>query len=367
MLEFALKQERVKSLAGAGKTAGTVGGLGGLGGASKVGAESGAEKKEGGDSPKNGFESNRTLDNPLAVLTLTLCAVDQKKSNGSSPNNIEQLGKKPPALIPSSTSRAGSVDSNPAAALPSAISSNPWKSTVSMPVRDPKSRARSRDYLKQYVTPLQNRSKCHADGILRCLQEISYLTSPAAMNPLPNRLPLTLTVPPTTGISPSASATGDPQTSSALAAGTILEVPDRPRKVLPDGPFPAGQPGVIGLGVKGVGEPVAMTAEPQESVSGLSNLAQEVATEEQTEEEMAKPDRPSLSIGSGDKSKDAEPETEHVKILTAIYKPESKEAWKQALRQANEQAEKTSAGSVQAQASDSAASDAGMSSRMHGS
>ncbi|KAI0075489.1 WD40 repeat-like protein [Panus rudis PR-1116 ss-1] len=35
--------------------------------------------------------------------------------------------------------------------------------------RDPKSRARSRDYLKQ------------------CLQEISYLTSPQAMNPLPNR------------------------------------------------------------------------------------------------------------------------------------------------------------------------------------
>ncbi|KAK7693152.1 hypothetical protein QCA50_002718 [Cerrena zonata] len=43
--------------------------------------------------------------------------------------------------------------------------------TVGKPAlgRDPKSRARSRDYLKQ------------------CLQEISYLTSPQAMNPLPNR------------------------------------------------------------------------------------------------------------------------------------------------------------------------------------
>ncbi|KAF8644144.1 hypothetical protein AX16_008671 [Volvariella volvacea WC 439] len=54
------------------------------------------------------------------------------------------------------------------------------------PGRDPKSRARSRDYLKH------------------CLQEISYLTSPQAMNPLPNRpllsnppLPLAMpTVPP---------------------------------------------------------------------------------------------------------------------------------------------------------------------------
>ncbi|KAH8108463.1 WD40 repeat-like protein [Phellopilus nigrolimitatus] len=49
------------------------------------------------------------------------------------------------------------------------------------PGRDPKSRARSREYLKQ------------------CLQEITYLTSPQAMNPLPNRpllsnptVPLTL-------------------------------------------------------------------------------------------------------------------------------------------------------------------------------
>jgi hypothetical protein len=157
------------------------------------------------------------------------------------------------------------------------------------------------------------------------------------MNPLPNRLPLTLTVPPATGISPSA-PTSDPQTS-ALAPGTILEVPERPRKVLSEGPFPPTQPGVIGLGVKGVGEP-----EPE--VPGLSNLVQEVAEEEKE----AKPDRPSIAIKPDD-VKDGE---EQNKILTAIYKPESKEAWKQALRQANEQAEKTSA-----RQSDSSASDAG--------
>ena len=46
------------------------------------------------------------------------------------------------------------------------------------PGRDPKSRARSRDYLKQ------------------CLQEISYLTSPQAMNPLPNRPLITNPNPP---------------------------------------------------------------------------------------------------------------------------------------------------------------------------
>ncbi|KLO12014.1 WD40 repeat-like protein [Schizopora paradoxa] len=63
-------------------------------------------------------------------------------------------------------------------------SSSTTAATLGKPAlgRDPKSRARSKDYLKQ------------------CLQEISYLTSPQAMNPLPNRpllstnpaLPLTL-------------------------------------------------------------------------------------------------------------------------------------------------------------------------------
>lgn len=52
------------------------------------------------------------------------------------------------------------------------------------PGRDPKSRARSREYLKQ------------------CLQEISYLTSPQAMNPLPNR-PLITNPNPAIGPTPS--------------------------------------------------------------------------------------------------------------------------------------------------------------------
>ncbi|TFK25062.1 WD40 repeat-like protein [Coprinopsis marcescibilis] len=68
--------------------------------------------------------------------------------------------------------------------------------------RDPKSRARSRDYLKQ------------------CLQEISYLTSPQAMNPLPNR----------------------PLLNSSSIPMAIPNVPSfdsgpfngRPRKIMPD-------------------------------------------------------------------------------------------------------------------------------------
>ncbi len=55
------------------------------------------------------------------------------------------------------------------------------------PGRDPKSRARSRDFLKQYVPSLFLSDDCGARIRYRCLQEVSYLTSPQAMNPLPNR------------------------------------------------------------------------------------------------------------------------------------------------------------------------------------
>lgn len=187
------------------------------------------------------------------------------------------------------------------------------------------------------------------------------------MNPLPNRLPLTLTVPPTNGVSPITSTTGDAQpTSSALAAGTILDVPERPRKVLSEGPFPSSQPDVIGLGVKGAGELASppLPMEPQEAASGLSNLVQEVAAQEGAEKEptttAAETEKPSGASGSSESGKEAEIEQEQAKVLTAIYKPESKEAWKQALKEANEQAEKTGAGQARAEASDSSVSDGGM-------
>lgn len=70
-----------------------------------------------------------------------------KKSNGVLPDS-EAKKEKPAMAGVASTSRTGSVDSNH---VVGAAGANPWKSTVSMPIRDPKSRARSRDYLKQYV------------------------------------------------------------------------------------------------------------------------------------------------------------------------------------------------------------------------
>ncbi|KAJ9096739.1 hypothetical protein QFC21_005009 [Naganishia friedmannii] len=387
MLEFALKQERSKSLSGTGTVsaanAGTIGGAGGVdvglahlrgpqsAGAALPGAHhftGMASSKVMTLSPSNSSsaipgEKKDASGSAENVKTASdLASQNTKKVNGSVPSPPEMADKKPLTSAPASTSRAGSVDG--AHALGSAAGTtgtSPWRSTVSMPIRDPKSRARSRDYLKQ------------------CLQEISYLTSPAAMNPLPNRLPLTLTVPTSTS-DPSSISSGQTgaATSNAesaaqalglsLASGTtILEVPERPRKTLSEGPFPPSQPGMIGLGMKGVDVPVAETASTDPAgpatggkaepvIAGLSNLAQEVVAEE----EEAKRAEQQEHVSQTSSSPEVQLDLEQGKVLTAIYKPESKEAWKQALKQAHEQAEKTKSGIPTSQgSSESSSADSG--------
>lgn len=197
------------------------------------------------------------------------------------------------------------------------------------------------------------------------------------MNPLPNRLPLTLTVPTSNSDPSSLSGGAAPQAGGAasaveasaqgstlsLAPGTtILEVPERPRKALPEGPFPPSQPGMIGLGMKGVDVPIAEAAAPttggkaEPVVAGLSNLAQEVVAEE----EEAKRAEQQKHDGQTAESPEVQLDLEQGKVLTAIYKPESKEAWKQALKQAHEQAEKTRSGIPGSQgSSESSSADSG--------
>ena len=92
MLEFALKQERAKSLAGAGRTAGMGGGLGGLAG--KTGGETGEKKDVGGDSPKNGSENNRTSDNHVFFPVLPL------------PQSTKRKPTDPPQTTPSTRRRS---------------------------------------------------------------------------------------------------------------------------------------------------------------------------------------------------------------------------------------------------------------------
>lgn len=120
-----------------------------------------------------------------------------------------------------------------------------WKTGVAAAGRDPKSRQRSRDYLKQ------------------CLQEVSYLTSPGALNPLPSR-PIVLPPPAPaahhTSLSPPPTAPAERSTyaqavtASSVASATpppaaISEAPQptilvRPRKALSENPPPSPVQGI---------------------------------------------------------------------------------------------------------------------------
>lgn len=220
----------------------------------------------------------------------------------------------------------------------------PWKN-LSGPPRDPKARARSREYLKQ------------------CLQEITYLTSPGALNPLPARAPVTVD-----------ESNGDPG------------VAERPRKSLPEQPVPsmvvsqpetkdepaATSPTTSTASVKPTGS--SPTAADEAAGAATATTAQEAgasastsapadgnkqvpngsAEEKESQESsaaaaddappsspaprtVALPENEGPSAESPPTLSKIEPPKQQ---LTAIYKPESKAAWREELRAANEAASK---------------------------
>ncbi|KAH9946343.1 WD40 repeat-like protein [Epithele typhae] len=130
MLEYALRVERSKQLAQPPAQSVPPSKLATL--QSQIALTSHKDDGSSGSSP-------RSEDSPLPP---------DRMSTGSFPNGAASGG--PPSRTQTWMSGTGTMGKPP-------------------PGRDMKSRARSRDFLKQ------------------CLQEVSYLTSPQAMNPLPNR------------------------------------------------------------------------------------------------------------------------------------------------------------------------------------
>jgi len=159
---------------------------------------------------------------------------------------------------------------------------------VPPPARDPRARARSRDYLKQ------------------CLLEVSYLTSPQAMNPLPNR--------------------------PIVNNGSIPTLPNLPafepnalnrqRKSAPDGrqEFPQ----LNGVGASGQQQP---GLSQQQSQGGESGKGEELADGTQ-----------SLLSARGAPSTGTQEEPAQ---LTAIFRPDDAGEWKEKLRLANEAHERS--------------------------
>ncbi|KZT44179.1 WD40 repeat-like protein [Sistotremastrum suecicum HHB10207 ss-3] len=151
MLEYALRMERSKQLNQTSGAASTKGSQPTSQGDRPLQKDD-AQSHKGGSI---GSSSPRSDDSPLP---------DQRLSISSLPNVPNGV---PFSGLSSKTGAAPNnwaLQANGLGPVPSAA--NLGKAP---PGRDPKSRARSRDYLKQ------------------CLQEVTYLTSPQALNPLPNR------------------------------------------------------------------------------------------------------------------------------------------------------------------------------------
>ncbi|TBU50127.1 WD40 repeat-like protein [Dichomitus squalens] len=142
MLEYALRVERSKQLAPPATQPVPPAKLATL--QSQIALTSHKDDASSGSSP-------RSEDSPLPP---------DRMSTGSVPNGAASGG--PPSRTQTWISGTAWTGVNPNAGTVGTMGKPP-------PGRDPKSRARSRDFLKQ------------------CLQEVSYLTSPQAMNPLPNR------------------------------------------------------------------------------------------------------------------------------------------------------------------------------------
>ncbi|KZT03524.1 WD40 repeat-like protein [Laetiporus sulphureus 93-53] len=290
MLEYALRVERSKQLAQPTSQAVPSAKLATL--QAHLGQTS---QKDDAYSHKEGSSgsSPRSEDSPLPPDRMSTSSV-----NGAA------------AGAPSSRTQnwIGSVSSIPNGTGPAALG------TMGRPPpgRDPKSRARSRDYLKQ------------------CLQEVSYLTSPQAANPLPNRPLLNNTTLP-------------------------LQMPNvpfeqlyngRPRKLMPE----VGKDFSILNGIGMATGPASAPAGPQSNPMERANLAgaslmgsqpgAPTPLSQQIQQQQSQTGQQSqmgqLSMQAGE-SKEKEADGEPQQLATAIFRPG--EDWREKLRLSHEAAE----------------------------
>jgi striatin 1/3/4 len=180
-------------------------------------------------------------------------------------------------------------------------------------------------------------NETHTDD-LRCLQEITYLTSPGALNPIPNRPPIT----------------DLDQTSPKT--GSVEPLPERPTKSLPTRSLPSKSesevkkedqsttdqtssiaikeeplaPPTSGEAQNKPHSPTLTDAPPAKShLSNVETSAKPPASPLVRTKGLPEPD--TSSTGS-----DTAHQEQTNQIMTAIYRPESKATWLEQLRTANE-------------------------------
>ncbi|WWC89550.1 uncharacterized protein L201_004474 [Kwoniella dendrophila CBS 6074] len=332
MLEFALRQERTKTVS---SSSGKAGGIP----PSKL-----ASLQQDEDSRSSGSKDDNKEGSGSE-------GSQEDLAEGSSMQPTKLNGIHPAAMSKSITGipfRQSTQDSNNS----SLGSASAWKN-IGTTQRDPKSRARSREYLKQ------------------CLQEISYLTSPGALNPLPPRPPIDTNY-----------QASEPSANNEQGQGQIqaqVEPLDRPIKSLPERSIPS-----IFNNPKNASQDNQQSNLPNGSASSSSSSSTtSTSGSEQvqhgnhsTSQPQPQPQSSDMSLdptakppsspaprtlslpSSSDPSIQGEPpkpslinqdqeqepsngeDDQGKQILTAIYRPDSKAAWREELKNANEMAEK---------------------------
>jgi striatin 1/3/4 len=185
--------------------------------------------------------------------------------------------------------------------------------------RDPRSRARSRDYLKQ------------------CLLEVSYLTSPQAMNPLSNR--------PILNSTGGNVASGGPMQGNGNSGGNSMQgglaIPNLPNFGADGGLNGRPKKGLLDINNKDF--PLVNGGQPGDRNDKMSLFGGTAALPAATSGSLVPPSehRPGDSIAqiiaNPMAREGGQPEDEPTQ-LTAIFRPDDNGQWKERLRQANEEA-----------------------------
>ncbi|KAK0240494.1 WD40-repeat-containing domain protein [Armillaria nabsnona] len=270
----------------------------------------------------SGSSSQSVPSSKLAILQSQTASSSQKddaqshkeESSGSSPRSDDsplpdtRLPNGAPSVGTSGrpTSWGGSNWANgPSAGTSAAALGKP------PPGRDPKSRARSREYLKQ------------------CLQEISYLTSPQAMNPLPNR--------------PLLNNPTMPLSLPNVPSFEQIPYNGRPRKILPSD----GSNLLNGINLMSGPSSAPATSGPQipplerNNPPGSGILPQHISPPSsipQSTPQAAGPSQPPAPLPTTQNESDREVESES-RQLTAIFRPDDAGEWKEKLRLSHEASE----------------------------
>lgn len=191
------------------------------------------------------------------------------------------------------------------------------------PGRDPKSRARSRDYLKQYVPMFSSTSMADSQNCDRCLQEISYLTSPQAMNPLPNR--------------PLLNNSSLPLALPNVPSFDQMAYNGRPRKVMPE----AGKDFPLLNGISIMSGPSSAPAASQ-PLERSNPLGGGVVIQSHQQQQGIGQGQLQLNDQQSDKDKDGDESG----VPTAIFRPDDRGEWKERLRLAHEAGQARLAGAA---------------------